>query len=468
MINCIAVVVALAVVSVSGSKAPTCDMTPDQHSAVTETVLDDLRKKGYSVTEGTFEEVDCNLFGSNLLAPYVVYSFKGLSSFLPSFLSSFLQSFLSPCFFDSPIFIPKLGSAILNIGCTPFGVDYFSYRSYLLLNNDYSFVFASLGDSLNNQVIKTTGDDGIVQGRTAAVITTGAESTLSDITAALTIAGLGNAINVDAYSPSMIKSPYSQPLVMLHRAHIWENPDEKAAYFAQKRKIYMIKRSIFAPAAKLFASIPERRKGSGVNERSLVPDYKNMRAILKSGIKKQFSTSRSSSTELYSFPLNRTDCIINGSNCYGDNSDATYFLGLPREYKLGPDNIYVIFGTNCVKTGRCTYSSIGFHKLSDSIGYVDTLPIVVDYRKFDGSAQWFAPSLPLDVADSFFAYAVARSCFGIPFCVEIPSADLSDDDFWHPIFRTVLDPKTGTGLKVSETVPPTIMRFSSIQKDLWF
>merc|ERR1740139_660027 len=481
MINYIAVLMALAAVSVSGSKAPTCDMTPDEHSAVTEIAIDDLKKKGYSVSEGTFEKVESNLLGSNKLAPYVMYQgFDILSASVPD-----------PMFDGLPTFLPRPGSAVLNIGCTPFGVSYFSYRSYLLFNGNFSFVFASLGDSLNNEVIKTTGDDGIVQGRTAAVITTGYASTLSDITTALAIAGLGNATNLDGYNPAMIERPQMQPLVMLHRAHIWENADEKEAYLAQKRKIYLIEPQRMKPKymspleekfpvaarrngtgrqgmlakgmlvgeSSVLPPIPERRKGTGVDERSLVPDFENMRTTLISGIKQKLSLTFTNSTELHNFPLNATKCIIEGHDCYGDNSDSYYLVGPPREDKMGSSNTYVVFGTNCVKTGKCTYNSLGFLKLENNRDTLKSLPAVVDYRQFPGSAKWFAPSLPDDVADMFFAYVVARSCFLIPFCVEIPYADLSYDDLWHPVFRIVLEPETATGAKLSELVMPTLMRF---------
>jgi len=443
--------IALAVIIVSGSKVPKCDMNPEQHSAVTEIALDDLRKKGYSITEGTFEKIECDLFGSNLLAPYVVY--RQLGPYLPDPYENFAGFLLHP------------GSAVLNIGCTPFGVDYFSYRSYLPFNDNFSVVFASLGDSLNNAVIKTTGDDGIVQGRTAAVITTADATTMSDITAALIISGLGNATNLDGYDPAMIEEPYLQPLVMLHRAHIWENAEEKEAYFAQKRKIYMIEPPKLSSEAP-FEPIPERRKGTGVHERSLIPDFQNMRTTLISGIKQQLSMSFRSSFELYNYPQNRTECIINGSHCYGDNSDANYFIGPRKEYKLGLRDMYVIFGTNCAKTEKCTYSSLAFQTIRDNnpkvpVAGIVSLPVVVDYRRFDGSAQWFAPNLPVDVADSFFAFAVGRSCFHIPFCVEIPYTMLSNNEYWFPMYRTVLEPKTGTGAKVSESVLPVIMHFSS-------
>ena len=127
-----------------------------------------------------------------------------------------------------PFFELDSRAAILNIACTPPPVAYFSWRSYLL--TDPALVFASLGDSLNHLVINTTGGSGSeVFRRTTALVTTGDAASYAAVSTALAAAGLGNATNLDAIAPSLLPHPRLASFVMLHRASIWANPDEKAA-----------------------------------------------------------------------------------------------------------------------------------------------------------------------------------------------------------------------------------------------
>ena len=127
----------LLLLHASGTRAvaaATCDLTAAQRVAATSQVLDTLRAKGYTITEGVQAVYASTAFGANPGNPYVLY--QGLGHVPGTDLPAFK--------------IPDARSAILNLVCTPPGVAYFSWRSYLF--SEPFPVFASLGDSLNNLV----------------------------------------------------------------------------------------------------------------------------------------------------------------------------------------------------------------------------------------------------------------------------------------------------------------------------
>eukprot|EP00911_Craspedida_sp_UC1_P001998 UC1_evm2s1539 len=464
---------------------PTCDMSPEDRSKAVVATLNELRGKGYTVRQGRFLAHNATAFGANPGNPYVVYDFGATE--------------LGITFEMAP------GAAVLFVGCTPAGVRYFSWRSYLM--TDPRLVFASLGDSLNNLVINTTGgggnnegaggDDGRsgsndnlnkdnlkagvpqsqrtdstndVYGRTAAVVTTGDAQTLADVRAALVTGGLGGATNLDGYDPRII--PQSRlkrgtTFAMLHRASVWQDEAQKRAYFAQERPVYMLTPpSTRVPQTLPLPPIPVRHRGTGVNERSLVPNFSANMAALVAGVMAHFKARGMrliQTINTTNHPLYGLDCVREQTDCLGDNHDTNYIVTSEADapaLPLEPTDTFVFVGTDCVRNGKCVYSNIGFYK-----GLKST-PIAVDDRHFNGSTAFYAPGgavVPADAANRLFAYAVARDCGtpARPFCVPLSQAVLPVGSKWRAIFRTYLEPDTKTGPLVSELVLPRLLHFSS-------
>lgn len=429
------------------SSSLACDTTVAYRAASVNTTLSALRAKGYDVAEGKFEVFNSTGFGANPSNPYVTYKF-GLHKLG-----------------DLPVFKFDPRAALLFVGCTPSGVRYFSWRSYLMTEGA-SLVFASLGDSLNNLVIKTTGN-GTAFGRTAAVVTTGDSGTLKDVNDALTLAGLGDVVNLDAYDPTIIpEGLISSRFIMLHRASVWSNADEKKAYFAQERSVYMVTPPKSTAALPL-PPVPVRHRGSGTREQDLIPNFEAALAALTEGVRRYFTNATSgpgNGTVRHllntSITVNRAlyglDCIKSKSDCLGDNHDTNYIHS--DRAPLASTDAYVFVGTNCVRNTKCTYSNIGIYK-----GALTTTPLAVNYRKMDGSAAYYAPSLDPAVADQLFAYAIMRSCpEGNPFCLEIGTDIVKSPSHggdWFAIYRTYLEPSTRTGPLVTELVLPQLMHF---------
>ena len=81
---------------------------------------------------------------------------------------------------------------------------YFGYRTYAFTEGR-DLVFASLGDTLNNLVIKTTGGGADVYGKGTAVVSTSDRGVYRDIEAALSHAGFPtSAVNLDTVPAEMI------------------------------------------------------------------------------------------------------------------------------------------------------------------------------------------------------------------------------------------------------------------------
>ena len=158
-----------------------CDKTAAEIKAITDATVATLRNKNLRVVEGEMKVFETKAFGANVGNPYVVY-FHPAPSPIPSPSASL------------PAFRLGKKTAVLFVGCTPASAAYFSFRSYAL-NRGKDLVFASLGDSLNNLVINTTGTStstgrkgaGSAAGSTAAVVTTADAGTYQLVKDALEI-----------------------------------------------------------------------------------------------------------------------------------------------------------------------------------------------------------------------------------------------------------------------------------------
>ena len=276
--------------------AAACDWDSQARVAAAASVLDSLKARGYTVTEGVQVVTHSTRFGANPGNPYMVYTFGHESL---------------------PAFRLEARDAILNIVCTPSNVSYFGWRSYLFA--EPFPVFASLGDTLNNLVINTTGGSGDVLSRTAAVVTTGDATAFDHVSAALAGAGLAKATNLEGYAPSAVPHQSLSLFVMLHRASVWSDPVEKAAYFNRTSNIYLL-RPPRAQAASPLPLLPLRPRGTGHQEQD-VPGLLDALSSLRASVIARFvalggALKGEESTRAH--PLNGRDCIAQRKQCLGE------------------------------------------------------------------------------------------------------------------------------------------------------
>jgi hypothetical protein len=120
----------LLVATRASTPPPSCDKSLAEVNAIADASVAYLKAARYTVVEGQMKAVATDAFGANVGNPYIVY-------FHPTTLA---------------LFELRERSAVIFVGCTPSAAAYyFSWRSYAF-TAEGKLVFASLGDSLNNQV----------------------------------------------------------------------------------------------------------------------------------------------------------------------------------------------------------------------------------------------------------------------------------------------------------------------------
>ena len=221
--------------------------------------------------------------------------------------------------------------AIVFLGCTPPPADYFSYRSYLFSTFNGSrqkIVFASLGDSINNLLVNTTGlNVGNPFGRTTVVTTTADVTTDRAVRKAFTAAGVrATAINTDIIPSSLVRlgrGDMTDTFTMLHRVAIFQNQEEGQAYVDT---VWPILRVSPPPQQSPlpFSTPPLRQRGTGITENSLNPTFMAFVDQVDRTVQRELRLKRNgryivSRNRMNVTPLEGFECIEELTNCLGDN-----------------------------------------------------------------------------------------------------------------------------------------------------
>jgi len=298
-----------------GSLSMTCNVNAT--AKYYDAALAQLESKGYTFIKGDMRVTDIDTFGANPGNPYIIYED------------------LPGGEVDQGYWPLGLTDAVLLVTCTPTGVRYFSYRSYLFKGGGDGLVFASMGDSTNNLAIRTTtddiipalnGDPGNYAAR-AALVTTGDAQTYADISVALAYAGLANATNLDQVELSLFNGSTAY-YTMLHRASVWSDENDRQAYFARHNPIYYV-RAPERRAAKALPLSEQRPRGTGQSERD-VNGLTEAFDQLKAGVVAhmlELGGAYNESIQCLSANLFGRDCIAENIQCLGDNPDTKCALG---------------------------------------------------------------------------------------------------------------------------------------------
>jgi len=451
------------IVGFASCTALVCDYTPEDVASIQHKTIQMLKQKGWKVQKGYMIYILCNymnevfcscrtlsvqessLFGANPGNPYVLYK-------KPVILKS-----------DLPVFGLHSRSAAIFIGCTPPDAAYFSWRSYAFTTHKH-VVFASLGDSLNNLVINTTGAQHNSSGKATAVVTAVDGTVYNEISSMIAQAGLPkSAVNLDAVSPALVDINQTE-FMMLHRASVWKDESVKKAYFNQTREVLFVEAPESVPSSP-FPVPTLRKRGTGQREADL-PGVSDGLATLEEVVKSQFenhnyvTAGRQNTSD---FPLDGMKCLRNFSNCLGDNHDTNYvaFAQHSDTDPLKDNDVYVVIGTNSAETKKATYTNIGIYRVP-IVPYSKYLAtnITVSNKMMPGSAESYFTGLPADVSKHLFAYTFARDCHDLgKYCQEVDTTQLPVRDNWRMAYRTVLEPATGTGPLISELVLPIVLHF---------
>ena len=392
--------------------------------------------------------------------------------------------------------------AVVFIAMTPPKVEYFGFTAYLydryvagmgaVLDCTYTDdkgnthyraqppsaqsrfpVFASLGDTINQQTIDLAGGRQDPYQKNVMLVMAADQKVLRQVENALVAAGYPEkSINVLPVPPSLVRlgiDSQNDSAMFLMRVSPGVDNDV-TYYYSQPMTVLRVTPTTPIPAPQLDPIAPPtlRVRGTGKTEayleaqvdalgQSIVAYYAGM------GYK-------ASPVKVAALP-DGFNCITNMQNCLADNRDTIYISPaydmissaiLPKQPSLvlGPTDFLVAYGVQHPSVKKALYSNIsimGWDKRA--------APALVTNQDMAGSAQEYLPT-----ADpALYAYQIARQiapqisgCL-TQHCISIGydcGSGIAPEEAVAPVFRAYLEPGTKIGPSRGEVVLDRIFKFS--------
>ncbi len=347
--------------------------------------------------------------------------------------------------------------AIVFVGPTAPAAAYFGFTPYLMTrvapDGSDKLIFASLSETLNHLVIHTTG--GAFE-QPAAIIVAADRKTSDAARAALIDSGVpGSAINLITLDPALGKfglGAGTDTFGVLFRMALVTDPVKELAYLTKPGgTVYRITPRITGTFAKL-ESPPVRPKATSPTETSLRPAVQRLGDAIVAA-HPGYTARAISVDEGVPDPVS---CITNLTFCGGDNRDTTYPGTNVRVVFSNPDDFYVVFGVDHARSGKTVYANTSVYALDKLVGLAS-----VASDEYADSARRYRPNAP--EADKLYAWKLARTCHGEPFCLEIPygtcPTGMPDGALGTINFRTYLEPSSKTAPLPSTLVRDRILAF---------
>ena len=359
--------------------------------------------------------------------------------------------------------------AVVLIGLTPPPERYFAFQPFLrnkaMPDGSRKTLWTTLGDSVSNATIKTTGSAPF--NKPMALIFTPDERTDARVRKALERAGYPAAIiNTAVFPASMLNLGHgnaADDFTVVLRNALWEKESDGEAYI-QNPPLHLFRVTPPAETAANPFPAPELRvRGTGQGEMDLMNKLGQLReGIIKAnpGLYVKDYRTQSAGYEGY-------DYLQRGVDPWGDSRDAFFLVGgyMPEyqsndEITLDSGEFLMIYGANHVATGKGTYHN--FNVYESKVGKV---PLgSADDRTFAGTASRYLPQDPA-AAKLLYAYKVARDCNGENNCVTLGIENCSrvtvgKDTVLGMIFRVYLEPATKVGAAMPEVLYDRVMKFS--------
>ncbi|MDD3718120.1 MAG: hypothetical protein PHP28_05590 [Actinomycetota bacterium] len=390
-------------------------------------------------------------WGNNAQAPYMVYK-------LPESPGQTAPNTIT----DAPLRPENEGlwgdyrlrrdEAIVYIGPTPPECSYFSYRSYLAGRyfpavGRSQRVFASLGDTINNMTINSTGTPGGKAGDAfegTTVIITAADSSIEQrVRAALQEAGYSmDVVNTDIIPQSLVRmglEAEADSFVFIHRVAFFEDEQAGEDYMAsaQGTVLRLTPQTVDDPDP--FA-VPELRvRGTGdASELDLTADVEMLRQAILEKHAGLLATELKTSIWL----LEGYDAIQRGIDVLGENRDTGYLW--TDQFTLGddPEEFVIVYGVNHAAFGKATYSNVSIYGFDIKNGVAG-----VENTSLAGTADEYLPGNPN--AKYLYVWKIARDAGGDPDCLAVPTwpgaYGIPLDANCYIAFRAYLEQETRVG-----------------------
>lgn len=374
------------------------------------------------------------------------------------------------------VFQLRPDEAIVLIGLTPPPVNYFGYHAFLWTKTypgpRRERMFATLGDTVNNATVHTTGPDPF--GRPVALIFTPDRKIDTRMRAALQRAGYPAAIiNTIVFPAPMLSLGHgdaADELRIVMRLGAWKDPDAGRAYMeGLTDKVAVFRVTPGMPASVDPLPVPRLRvRGTGQTEMDLRNTLDRLREGILDAYPGLYATDIPSRPNWYE----GYDYIQRGVNPGADSRDAFFVssgylpeYGSVDRFTLADDEFLMVYGANHAATGKATYMSVNVYASETaklSIGQV-----------FDDALEGTAwPYLPGGGGETelLYAYKISRTCRGESNCLTLSADDYNSEDaacltvdaetVLGVIFRMYLEPATSVGAAMPEVVYDRVIKFS--------
>jgi hypothetical protein len=422
-----------------------------------------LTRGGYVVQAGQvrfFGVEDClalpQCYGNNPSSPYGVYC-------LPPTPGEYVdRPAQPPCPANGPLrwaWRLREDEAVVFVGQTPPPAEYFSFRSYvfsrkgLLGRRD---LFASLGDSLNLEVIATAatpnGAAGHPFNQETVVISTADRRLDALLRQRLASGGTPEAIvNTDVIPHSVTRMGLAEEndefSMLMRVAHFSDAAAGERYTRIPPATVLRVTPPTPMPIDP-FSLPPMRPRGTKTSEAWLKPALDS----LIDAVQAQYRGLEVGRRRTLTPHLSGLTCLKRRMPCFGDNSDAVYSIGLPIQLNNDPRDFLVVVGIHHETTGKASSMSLAVYNTPRLMGIAG-----VTGDDLLNSADRFLPSHPQ--RRYLYAYKFARDCQGEPHCSIVPTGPLGVplNTMLNFIERAYLEPLTHTGPHPSEIVAPQVL-----------
>jgi len=367
------------------------------------------------------------------------------------------------------IFQLEPSEAIVLIGLTPPPERYFGFYPFLRtkVNPDGTRqpLWASLGDTVNNATVKTTGNTPF--NSPVALIFTPDQGTDARVRAALRRAGYPAAIiNTLVFPASMLNLGHgdsADELFIAVRNAMWQDQADGEAYVRNPPLHLFRVTPRTQTVAKPFPAPPLRVRGTGQTEMGMMNNLGLLRQRIVAANPGLYATDITPRPNWYE----GYDYIQQGHDPWADARDAFFLttgyipeFGSTDEVTLADDEFLMVYGLNHVVSGKATYHSVNVYSSKEG-----KVPLgVIDDSTFPGTATSYLPEDP-EAANSMYAYKVSRNCGSEPNCLTLAIDNCSrltidQNTVLGLIFRMYLEPATKVGAAMPEVLYDRVIKFS--------
>ena len=389
--------------------------------------------------------------------------------------------------------------AVVFIGKTPPKVEYFGFTAYLYdryvaglgtgddctWNNGGTVdrrpqpasvqsrfpVFASLGDTINQETIGLAGGRQNPFQKNVVIVVAADQNVLRQVKHSLEAAGYpAESINLLSLPPDLVRlgldSSNDSCMILLRVTPGADNDVDY--YYSQPMTVLRVTPSTPVPAPRLAPLPPPklRVRGKGKTEANLEAQVD---ALGQAIVAYYAGLGYKAAPVKMAILPDGFNCISNMQNCLADNRDTIYvspaydIIGsqlLPEQPSLilGPNEFLVAYGVQHPLVDKALYSNIsimGWNKRAAAAVVTDAM--------MAGSAQDYLPG----ANPALYAYQITRTggCLS-QHCVQLGGdcgTGIAAEEPVAPIFRAYLEPGTKIGPSRGEVVVDHVLKFTRAQ-----